>query len=622
MSWHEVALGTAIRVKHGFAFKSQYFSDSGEFVVLTPGNFNEEGGFRLRPGKDRFYAGDIPEAYVLDEGDLIVAMTEQGPGLLGSSALIPEGGKYLHNQRLGLVQEIDAGVLDKRFLYYLFNTRPVRGQISGSATGTKVRHTAPERLYQVKVTVPTDVNQQRRIASILSAYDDLIENNRRRIQLLEQAAWMVYKEWFVRLRFPGHEHVKTKDGVPEGWEQGTVGERTTLVRGKSYKSSELVEFGGKPFVNLKCIARHGGFRLDGLKRFSGKYRDNQVLVPGDIVIALTDMTRDRHIVAHPARVPRAVGEDAVFSMDTVKLDPDDTVDKSWFYHFLRYSGFSKKVREHATGTNVLHLNSKQIENHEFHCPPLSVQKEYGETVRGFLAQQDNLIVQSEKLARTRDLLLSHLITGRTVSRGKNLLREGDAMTTWTNKSVLSFAAGADPVEKIQEQAREWVLKAIEAGWKGPPYNPIEIGKQMGATVEPSYDIADARTILRGDRSVIEFNPSQPRERVRFSIAHEVAHLLFPDVSEEVRHRGGIGTNEDAWQLEMLCNLAASEFVMPIGSLQLDEELKSIEEIMVARKRYDVSAEAFMIRMAKTANRSIGIFCASPHLNSEANVRPV
>lgn len=185
MSWREIQLGDAIHVKHGFAFRGHYFSDSGAHIVLTPGNLNEEGGFRLRPGKDRFYAGDIPEDYILAEDDLIVAMTEQGPGLLGSSALIPEGDKYLHNQRLGLVQILDVSLLDNRFLYYLFNTRIVRGQISGSASGTKVRHTAPERIYCVKVSVPSNVTEQKKIGLILSAYDDLIENNRRRIQLLE-----------------------------------------------------------------------------------------------------------------------------------------------------------------------------------------------------------------------------------------------------------------------------------------------------------------------------------------------------------------------------------------------------------------------------------------------------
>ncbi len=128
MSWPEIQLGNAIHVKHGFAFKGENFSDNGAHIVLTPGNFNEEGGFRLRPGKDRFYTGDIPEEYILDQGDLIIAMTEQGPGLLGSSALIPEDDKYLHNQRLGLIQVKDESVIDKHFLYYLFNTKTVRGQ--------------------------------------------------------------------------------------------------------------------------------------------------------------------------------------------------------------------------------------------------------------------------------------------------------------------------------------------------------------------------------------------------------------------------------------------------------------------------------------------------------------
>ncbi len=240
MSWHEVQLGDAIHVKHGFAFKGQHFSDSGAHVVLTPGNFNEEGGFRLRPGKDRFYTGDIPEDYILGEGDLIVAMTEQGAGLLGSSALIPEGDKYLHNQRLGLVQILDDSVLDKQFLYYLFNTRTVRGQISGSATGVKVRHTAPERIYRVKVSIPLNVADQKKIGSILSAYDDLIENNRRRIQLLEQAAQLLYKEWFVHLRFPGHEHVKIKDGVPEGWEKKHIGDVTPFKYGKALKKDDRI----------------------------------------------------------------------------------------------------------------------------------------------------------------------------------------------------------------------------------------------------------------------------------------------------------------------------------------------------------------------------------------------
>lgn len=103
MNWRDTTLGSAVHIKHGFAFKGEYFSEDGQYIVLTPGNFSEDGGFRIRPGKDRAYVGDIPEAFVLKKGDLIIAMTEQGPGLLGSSAIIPEENRFLHNQRLGLV---------------------------------------------------------------------------------------------------------------------------------------------------------------------------------------------------------------------------------------------------------------------------------------------------------------------------------------------------------------------------------------------------------------------------------------------------------------------------------------------------------------------------------------
>ncbi|MBE2295093.1 MAG: restriction endonuclease subunit S [Phycisphaerales bacterium] len=241
MRWREITLGSAIRVKHGYAFKGEYFSDSGKYILLTPGNFNEEGGFRIRPDKDRAYQGDIPESFILDKDDLIVAMTEQGPGLLGSSALIPQADRYLHNQRLGLVNQIDEAFLDKQFLYFLFNTRSVRAQISGSASGTKVRHTAPERIYQVRVCVPAEVRVQRKIASILSTYDDLIENNRRRMALLEESARLLYREWFVRLRFPGHEHTRIIDGVPEGWERKTLGNRVILNYGKALKADDRIE---------------------------------------------------------------------------------------------------------------------------------------------------------------------------------------------------------------------------------------------------------------------------------------------------------------------------------------------------------------------------------------------
>jgi Zn-dependent peptidase ImmA (M78 family)/O-acetyl-ADP-ribose deacetylase (regulator of RNase III) len=185
------------------------------------------------------------------------------------------------------------------------------------------------------------------------------------------------------------------------------------------------------------------------------------------------------------------------------------------------------------------------------------------------------------------------------------------MMNWTNESVLRFAGGGDPILRIQEKSRELVFSALEEGWAGPPYNPVEIAKLVGAKVVASNDITDARTISVDGNAVIEFNPAQPRERTRFSIAHEVAHLLFEDALARERRRGGTGETSDEWQLELLCNLAAAEFVMPIGSMVASDKPTPIAQLMIERRKFDVSAEAFMIRYAKTSPLPIGIFCASP-----------
>ena len=151
--------------------------------------------------------------------------------ILGGAFTIPEDDKLLHNQRLGLVSVIDDSRINKSFLYYLLNTKTYRGQVRGSASGATVRHTSPDRIKRCVVCIPDSIKEQARIAHILSAYDDLIENNRRRIQLLEQAARVLYKEWFLHLRYPRHEHCTIIDGVPEGWERRPLGDCAEFLSG-------------------------------------------------------------------------------------------------------------------------------------------------------------------------------------------------------------------------------------------------------------------------------------------------------------------------------------------------------------------------------------------------------
>ena len=167
--WSEYELGDVCTFKHGFAFKSEYFCYDSDYLLLTPGNFFEEGGYRDRGTKQKFYDGPFPEDFLLSKGDLLVAMTEQAAGLLGSPALIPEDGIFLHNQRLGLV-ELTADFLGRvkaEFLFHFFNTHYFRSQVQETASGVKVRHTSPKKMQAISVWLPIDLNEQELIANRL-----------------------------------------------------------------------------------------------------------------------------------------------------------------------------------------------------------------------------------------------------------------------------------------------------------------------------------------------------------------------------------------------------------------------------------------------------------------------
>lgn len=162
----KVKLSDIIEVKHGFAFKSEFFQFDGQFELLTPGNFHEIGGYRYRGKKQRFYVGDFPEDYILKKGDLLVAMTEQAAGLLGSSMLIPGDDMYLHNQRLGLITVKDNSISNE-YLYHLFNTPVVRKALHHSGTGLKVRHTSPKKIGEVEVYVSYDEDYRKHVVHTL-----------------------------------------------------------------------------------------------------------------------------------------------------------------------------------------------------------------------------------------------------------------------------------------------------------------------------------------------------------------------------------------------------------------------------------------------------------------------
>jgi type I restriction enzyme, S subunit len=379
--YQEQQLGELIHIKHGYLFKSEYFSNLGKYILLTPGNFFEVGGFRERPGKDRFYIGEFPSNYILKKGDLIVAMTEQGEGLLGSTALIPSENQYLHNQRLGLIRIKDSSKLDKRYLFYLFNISLVRQQIRGSSSGTKVRHTSPERIYKVQVEIPPLFIQEK-ISAIACAYDDLIENNDRRITLLEKMAEEIYREWFVRLRFPGHEQVASHKGIPEDWESKRFDEFCLLQRGFDLPDDK-VKPGIYPVVASTSI-----------KTYHSEPKVNPPVIT----------------------TGRSGSLGTVLFVNSSAWPLNTTLFVKNFFgnspYLIYYTLKFLKLENFNAGAGVPSLNRNHLGGLHMSVPPKILQNRFDENISIIFKQKENLANANEKLKQTRDRLLTRLISGK------------------------------------------------------------------------------------------------------------------------------------------------------------------------------------------------------------------
>ena len=182
---------------------------------------------------------------------------------------------------------------------------------------------------------------------------------------------------------------------------------------------------------------------------------------------------------------------------------------------------------------------------------------------------------------------------------------------WTHPSVLTLGE-SDPISEIVTRARSAVLQAIENGWSGPPYNPFTLAEMRGVKLLPTDEVIDART--RSDskgRFTIDYNPHRAAARMRYSIAHEIGHTLFPDCAAATRNRATHQEmKEDDWQLESLCNIAAAEILMPFGTLQEELSMRpGVGLVLDLRRKYAASCEAVVNRLIRLSTYPCFAFLA-------------
>lgn len=339
-------------------------------------------------------------------GDMLLTSV----GTIGVPYVIkPDDRFYFKDGNLTWFRNFDDYLLSK-FLCYWIGSKEGYSVLNNTTIGSSQKALTITSLNQIECPMPkTDI--QLKIVEILSVYDNLIENNQKQIKLLEEAAQRLYKEWFVDLRFPGHEQTKIVDGVPENWSVQLLSQVFSYVRGKSYSSSDIVDDrqAGISLINLNSIKPFGGYKRNAEKRYLGKVNDNQFVNAGDVLMGVTDMTQERRLVGHVALVPN-LSKQATFSMDLIKLEPF-AVPKYYLYASLRYGGYSNRIAQLANGVNVLHLKPESIMNLKMPIPQISILKKFDEVFASYQKKIEILENQMSLASEARDRLLPKLMNG-------------------------------------------------------------------------------------------------------------------------------------------------------------------------------------------------------------------
>lgn len=387
--------------------------DEGAIIAIQDGNHGEKhpkANDYVEAGIPFIMASDLRDGYVDVSGAkklpqsitdrLRIGFARGGDillshkGSVGYVAVAPDHDPYLMLTPQVTYYRVDENKLAGQFLKYAFLDTLFQKRLASAAgqQGTRgyVGIRAQRRL-QVPYCEPI---LQKRIVAAIKPYDDLIENNRRRIGLLEEAARLLYREWFVHFRFPGHEHAKFIDGLPEGWQQRTLVEVAEVVMGQSPKSNFYNDTGdGLPFHQG---VSNFGFRFVTHQVYSTSV--TKIAQAGDILLSVRAPVGRLNITREKIVLGRGLA--AIRSKDNAQ---------SFLFYALRNHFYAEDII--GTGSIFVATNKKELEGQVFIVPTNRLLTEFDEQAGSIDRQIVNLTEQNQKLAQARDLLLPRLMSG-------------------------------------------------------------------------------------------------------------------------------------------------------------------------------------------------------------------
>ena len=408
MKWEEVKLGEFADVLSGYAYKSSDFCNSGVPVVkitnVKPPIISLE---EVSYISEEF--ANAKQQYILEHNDVLIAMTgshvNQMNSVVGRVGRVKYEVKSVLNQRVGKIYIKDNSRLDLTFLYYYLGQEKIKFELANVATGSANQaNISPNNIRALLIPCPP-LEIQQRIASILSAYDELIENNQKQIKLLEEAAQRLYKEWFVDLRFPGHEDVEIVDGLPVGWEWKRLGEVCETYGGgtPSTKEPSYYDNGNLLWVTPTDITRNSSLVLldtekkiteEGLKNSSAK------MVPEESILMTS-----RASVGYFGVCEKSVCTNQGF----ISCVPNQT----YYQMYLLYNLMNRvdEIRQKAGGSTYLEISKKTFRDLDIVLPDTEILKEFQKIEYKIFEESRNLAKKIVCLKEVRDRLLQKLMSG-------------------------------------------------------------------------------------------------------------------------------------------------------------------------------------------------------------------
>ena len=343
---------------------------------------------------DRWTRRQLPR-----KGDVI--LTREAP--LGEVGMLRGDDQVFLGQRL-VSYRANPAKLDNRFLLYAFQGRDVQAQVKGLGSGATVEHMRVPDCEKLTLSLPP-LSEQRRIASILSAYDDLIENSTRRIAILEEMARRIYEEWFVRFRFPGHDQVQKVASelglIPEGWRVGSLGEAAAINARSIRPADAPLEI---LYIDIASVVP-GAITQKQPYRFSeAPGRARRVVGHGDVIWSCVRPNRRSYaLILQPEPALIASTGFAVLSAKSVPY--------SYLYFAVTTDDFVGFLTNHATGAAYPAVTASTFEAAPFLIPEEEVADQFHAVVAPMLDLSETLKRKNANLRATRDLLLPKLISG-------------------------------------------------------------------------------------------------------------------------------------------------------------------------------------------------------------------